>query len=142
MKEGSRFFIDTNIFVYSFDQTAPAKSAVASQLIRKALTTQKGVISFQVVQEFLNVALRRFARPMNTSESEQYFTVTLRPLLAIHSSPALYLEALHLQSRHKLAWYDSLIVAAAQQAQCEVLLSQDLQHGQKFGDLRIENPFL
>jgi predicted nucleic acid-binding protein len=132
MNEGSRFFLDTNIFVYSFDQTAPAKARIASQIIRKALTAQKGVISFQVVQEFLNVALRRFANPMNTWEAEQYFTVTLRPLLAVHSSPALYLEALHLQSRHKLSWYDSLIVAAA----------QHLRHGQKFGNLRVENPFL
>ena len=78
MNEGSRFFIDTNIFIYSFDQTAPAKAKLASQLIRKALTTQKGVISFQVVQEFYNVALRRFSHPMNTSDAEQYFAVTLR----------------------------------------------------------------
>jgi predicted nucleic acid-binding protein len=142
MNADSRFFIDTNIFVYSFDQTAPAKAKLATQLIRKALTTQKGVISFQVVQEFFNVALGRFARPMNTADAEQYFAVTLRPLLAIHSSPALYLEALHLQSGRKLSWYDSLIVAAAQQAQCEVLLTEDLQHAQKFGSLRVENPFL
>ncbi len=142
MKEDSRFFLDTNIFVYSFDQTAPSKAKLATQLIRKALTTQKGAISFQVVQEFFNVALRRFARPMNASDAEQYFAVTLRPLLAIHSSHALYLEALHLQSRNQLSWYDSLIVAAAQQTHCEVLLSEDLQHGQKFGSLRVENPFL
>lgn len=141
MNEGSRFFIDTNIFVYSFDQTAPAKARLASQVIRRALTTQKGVISFQVVQEFFNVALRRFSHPMNAADAEQYFAVTLRPLLAIHSSPALYLEALHYQSRHKLSWYDSLIAAAAQQAQCEVLLTEDLQHGQQFGSLRVENPF-
>jgi len=141
MSDG-RFFIDTNIFVYSFDQTAPAKARLAAQLIRKALTTQKGAISFQVVQEFFNVALRRFSSPMSASDAEQYFAVTLRPLLAIHSSPALYLEALHLQSRNKLSWYDSLIVAGAQQAQCEVLLTEDLQHGQKFGKLRVDNPFL
>jgi predicted nucleic acid-binding protein len=141
MNEGSRFFIDTNIFVYSFDQTAPDKARIASQLIRKALTTQKGTISFQVVQEFFNLALRRFARPMNAADVEQYFIVTLRPLLAVHSSPTLYLEAMQLQSRNQLSWYDSLIVAAAQQAQCEVLQSEDLQHGQKFGSLRIENPF-
>jgi predicted nucleic acid-binding protein len=141
MSDG-RFFIDTNIFVYSFDQTAPAKSRLANQLIRKALATQKGVISFQVVQEFFNVALRRFSSPMSASDAEQYFAVTLRPLLAIHSSPALYLEALHLQSRHKLSWYHSLIVAGAQQAQCEVLLSEDMQHGQKFGTLQISNLFL
>jgi predicted nucleic acid-binding protein len=142
MNGGSRFVIDTNIFVYSFDQTAPAKARVASRIIRKALTTQKGVIGFQVVQEFLKAALRHFARFMNTSDAEQYFAVTLRPLLAIHSSPALYLEALHLQSRYQLSWYDSMIVAAAEQAQCEVLLSEDLQNGQRFGGLRIENPFL
>jgi len=142
MNADSRFFIDTNIFVYSFDQTAPAKARVASQLIRKALTTQKGVISFQVAQEFFNVALRRFAHPMNTAEAEQYFTITLRPLLTVHSSPALYLDALHLQARHQLSWYDSLIIAAAQQAECGVLLTEDLQHGQNFGDVRVENPFL
>jgi predicted nucleic acid-binding protein len=49
---------------------------------------------------------------------------------------------LHLQSRYRLSWYDSLIVAAAIQAQCKLLLTEDLQHGQRFGDLRIENPFL
>jgi predicted nucleic acid-binding protein len=141
MNESSRFFIDTNIFVYSFDQTAPAKARLASQIIRRALTTQKGVISFQVVQEFFNAALRRFAHPMNDADAEQYFAVTLRPLLAIHSSPALYLEALHLQSRHQISWYDSLIVAAAQQAQCEILLTEDIQHGRNFGSLRVENPF-
>jgi predicted nucleic acid-binding protein len=136
-----KFFLDTNIFVYSFDQTAPHKSERSAELIRQALATQKGVISFQVVQEFFNVALRRFAHPMNASDAEQYFTVTLRPLLAVHSSPALYLEALRLQSRYRLSWYDSLIIAAAMQAECEVLLTEDLQDGQKIGDLRIEDPF-
>jgi predicted nucleic acid-binding protein len=49
---------------------------------------------------------------------------------------------LHLQSRYRLSWYDSLIVASAIQTQCQVLMTEDLQHGQQFGDLRIENPFL
>ncbi len=141
MSDG-RFFIDTNIFVYSFHQTAPAKARLATQLIRRSLATQKGVISFQVVQEFFNVALRRFTSPMSGAEAEQYFAVTLRPMLAVHSSPALYLEALHLHSRNKLSWYDSLIVAGALQAECEMLLSEDMQHGQKFGSLQINNPFL
>ncbi len=137
-----RFFLDTNIFVYSFDRTAVAKSRRATQLIRTALKTQKGTISYQVVQEFLNVALQRFAQPMKVDEAEQYYSTTLRPLLSIHSSPALYLDALHLQSQYRLSWYDSLIVAAARQAQCQILMTEDLQHGQQFGDLRIENPFL
>ena len=137
-----RFFLDTNIFVYSFDRVAVAKSRRATQLIRTALKTQKGITSYQVVQEFFNVALRRFPQPMKVDEAEQYYSTILRPLLAIHSSPALYLDALHLQSRYRLSWYDSLIVAAAIQAQCQVLMTEDLQHGQQFGDLRIDNPFL
>jgi predicted nucleic acid-binding protein len=137
-----RFFLDTNIFVYSFDRNAVAKSRRAGQLIRTALNTQKGMTSYQVVQEFFNLALQRFAKPMKTDEAEIYFSTVFRPLLTVHSSPALYLEAMHLQGRYRLPWYDSLIVAAAIQAQCELLLTEDLQHGQRFGDLRIENPFL
>jgi predicted nucleic acid-binding protein len=137
-----RFFLDTNIFVYSFDRNAAAKSRRAEQLIRTALKTQKGIVSYQVVQEFFNLALQRFTRPMKADEAEHYFGTVFRPLLSIHSSPALYLEAIHLQGRYRLPWYDSLIVAAAIQAQCELLLTEDLQHGQRFGDLRIENPFL
>jgi predicted nucleic acid-binding protein len=137
-----RFFLDTNIFVYSFHQTAPAKSQKAAELIRKALATQKGIISVQVVQEFFNVALRRFAQPMQPAEAEQYLATVFRPLLGIHSSEALYAEALRLQSQSSISWYDAIIVSAALQAQCDVLFSEDLQHGQRFGSLRIANPFL
>ena len=137
-----RFFLDTNIFVYSFDQTAPTKAQTATALIRKAIATQKGIISFQVVQEFFNVALRRFAQPMKPADAEQYLATVFRPLLAIHSSQALYSEALRLQSQASLSWYDSIIVSAAIQAQCDVLFSEDLQHGQRFGSLRVTNPFL
>ena len=137
-----RFFLDTNIFVYSFDQSAPAKARKASQLIRKALTTQKGVISYQVVQEFFNVALRRFSQPMQTADAEQYLSTVFRPLLAVHSSPALYAEALHLHAQSGLSWYDSLIVTSAIQARCDLLFTEDLQHGQRFGTLQVRNPFL
>jgi len=137
-----RFFLDTNIFVYSFDHSAAAKARKAAQLIRKALTTRKGIVSYQVVQEFYNVALRRFAQPMRQGDAEQYLATVFRPLLAIHSSQALYSEALRLQSQASLSWYDSIIVSAAIQAQCDVLFSEDLQHGQRFGSLRVTNPFL
>ena len=137
-----RFFLDTNIFVYSFDQSATVKARKAAQLIRKALTTQKGVISYQVVQEFFNVALRRFSQPMQTADAEQYLSTVFRPLLGVHSSPALYAEALHLQAQSGFSWYDSLIVSSAIQARCDLLFTEDLQHGQRFGTLQIENPFL
>jgi predicted nucleic acid-binding protein len=137
-----RFFLDTNIFVYSFDQSAAAKSKRAAQLIREALTTQKGVISYQVVQEFFNVALRRFSQPMQAADAELYLSTVFRPLLGVHSSPALFAEALHLQAQSGLSWYDSLIVAAAIQARCDLLFTEDLQHDQRFGALQVRNPFL
>jgi predicted nucleic acid-binding protein len=137
-----RFFLDTNIFVYCFDGSAPGKAQRARELIREAVATRKGIISFQVVQEFFNVALRRFSPPMNVAEAEQYLATVFRPLLAIHSTQSLYAEALRLAARFQLAWYDSLIVAAAMEAQCNVLYSEDLQNGQWFGDARVQNPFL
>jgi len=93
------------------------------------------------VQEFFNVALQRFAHPMAVVEAEQYLGTVFRPLLAVQSSQALYSEGLRLKDAHRLPWYDSLIVAAALEGRCSVLYSEDFQHGQRFGDLLIENPF-
>ncbi len=137
-----RFFLDTNVFVYCFDLTAPGKARRALQLVRTAVETRKGIVSYQVVQEFFHVALRRFAQPMAISDGEQYLSTVFRPLLAIHSSPALYGEALRLSARLRFSWYDSLIVAAAIEGQCSILYSEDLQSGQRIGDLEIKNPFL
>ncbi len=136
-----RFFLDTNLFVYTFDSTAPSKSRKAANLVRRAADTGEGIISYQVVQEFFNVALRRFAQPMSTAEAEQYLITVLRPLLAVHSSPAIYFEALRIAEKHRMSWYDSLIIAAALEGQCDRLYSEYFQHGQKIETLRIENPF-
>lgn len=137
-----RFFLDTNVFVYSFDVSVPAKARRALELIRGAVENRKGMVSYQVVQEFFNVALRRFAKPMTVAEAEQYLSTVFRPLLAIQSSQALYGEALRLSQRFVLSWYDSLIIAAASEGQCDVLYSEDLQSGQRFGNLQVTNPFL
>jgi len=137
-----RFFLDTNIFVYSFDRSAPQKAKKAEQLIRKAMTTKKGVVSYQVVQEFFNVALKRFAHPMQLAEAEQYLTTVFRPLLGVHSSAALYAEALRISSSAGLAWYDALIVCSAIQAGCDLIYTEDLQDGQELGSLLVKNPFI
>jgi predicted nucleic acid-binding protein len=136
-----RFFLDTNIFVYSFDASSPKKAAQAQKLIRNALETGGGIVSYQVVQEFFNVARRRFSKPMTSLDAEQYLSTTFRPLLAVHSSPALYGEALRIGARLKLPWYDSLIVASAIEGECEVLYSEDFQDGQQIGSLTLSNPF-
>jgi predicted nucleic acid-binding protein len=136
-----RFFLDTNIFVYSFDRNTPQKATRSTALIRRAIDTREGIVSYQVVQEFFNLALRRFAEPMSVAEAEQYLSTTFRPLLAVHSSHALYGQALRLSAKHKLPWYDSLILASAIEGECSVLYSEDFQHHQKFGEVQIVNPF-
>jgi predicted nucleic acid-binding protein len=137
-----KFFLDTNVFVYLFDTTAPAKAKKAARLVRDAVDTGKGIVSYQVVQEFFNVALRRFAHPMSGAEAEQYLITVFRPLLAVHSSPALYVEALRIAGKHRFAWYDSIIVASALESQCDTLYSEDFQHGRQIEGLRMENPFV
>ena len=98
--------------------------------------------SYQVVQEFFNVAFRRFAQPMSVAEAEQYLITVFRPLLAIQSSPALYVESLRIAGKHRLAWYDSIIIASALEGDCDTLYSEDFQQGREIESLRIENPFL
>jgi predicted nucleic acid-binding protein len=137
-----KFFIDTNIFVYSLETTDPKKLRISGELITEAVKSGRGVVSYQVVQEFLHLALRRFANPMTAMEAERYLNAVFRPLLSIHSSPGLFAEALHIRGRYQVAWYDSLIVAAAIQANCDVLYSEDLRNGQRFGQTQIKNPFI
>ena len=136
-----RYFLDTNIFVYALDVTQPAKARRSRSLIHAALQNRIGVVSYQVVQEFFNVALRKFAQPMSFAEAEQYLSIVFRPLLTVNSSAVLLAEALQLAARYTLSWYDSLIVAAARDAECEVLFTEDLQHGQRIEGLRIVDPY-
>ncbi|MGC2230510.1 MAG: PIN domain-containing protein, partial [Candidatus Acidiferrum sp.] len=118
-----RFLLDTNIFVYSLDRTAAAKSLHARELIREAIEKHQGIVSYQVVQEFFNVAFHRFAKPMSLADAEQYLATTFRPLLAVHSSQALLAEAMRLKDRFQLPWYDALIVVSALEGECATLFS-------------------
>jgi predicted nucleic acid-binding protein len=137
-----RYFLDTNIFVYSLDPVDPRKALVAEELVTRGVTSGLGVISYQIVQEFINVSLRQFRAAMTVSELELYFFKILLPMMRVPSSTELFLEALRLRTANRIAWYDSLIVAAAIRGGCEVLYSEDMQHGRRFGDLAIQNPFL
>jgi predicted nucleic acid-binding protein len=136
-----RFFLDTNIFVYSLAANPAGKKDRAAELVDHAIGSGKGVISYQVVQEFFSVAFRRFTPKMTFAEAEQYLATTFHPLLVVHSSYSLYIEALALSRRYSLSWYDCLIVASANESQCRILYSEDLQDGQSFGSLKVQNPF-
>ncbi len=137
----AEIFIDTNVFVYCFDSSAPAKRRKARAIVRRACINRDGVVSTQVVQEFLNVATRKFERPMTRSDASAYLNQVLMPLCRVFPSRDLYQEALSLQDTYSFSFYDSLIVAAARERGCERLLSEDLQAGLKIDRLRIENPF-
>lgn len=135
------YFMDTNVFVYASEPARAEKSSVARALIRRALVERVGRVSTQVVQEFLNVALHKFAVPMGADDAREYLSVTLWPLCRVHPSVALYEAALGVHAETGYHLFDALIVAAAIQAGCRALLSEDLQHGREFRGLRIIDPF-
>jgi len=137
-----KFFLDTNILVYTFDDEAVGKRDRARALVAEALSKSRGIISNQVVQEFLNAALRKFSKPLTAADAERYLKVILEPLCAIFAGFDLYHQAIDIAERWKYPFYDSLIIASALQAGCTVLYSEDLQHGQNIGNLRILNPFV
>ena len=137
-----RAFIDTNIIVYAFDRSAPQKAQTAKRIITNGVATSQTIISYQVVQEFTNVALKGFRIALDSSDLESFLITALFPMAAVPTSPSLIISALRLQRGHQLSWFDSMIVAAALQGECRVLYTEDLQHGQKFGNLVVENPFL
>jgi predicted nucleic acid-binding protein len=134
-------FLDTNIFVYANNHTAPHKQSIALDLIRDATIECTGVISYQVVKEFFNVVLVKSPRKMPHPDARLYLETVFRPLLAVPSSLALVSEAIRIQERYRLSWYDSLIVSAAQYAGCTILYSEDLQHDQQFGPVTVRDPF-
>jgi predicted nucleic acid-binding protein len=94
---------------------------MSEALITRGVDSRLGVISYQVVQEFINVSLRQFKATMTVTELELYFFKVLLPMMTVPSSSGLFLEALRLQKANRIAWYDSLIVAAAVQGDCETL---------------------
>ena len=134
-------FIDTNVFIYHLDATDPRKHAIAGDLVSKALVTQDACISYQVVQECLNVALRKAAVALTHEQARTYLDVVLLPLMQVQPSEALYHRTLDVQQRWRFGFYDSLIVASALSAGCTQLLSEDLQDGQRIDGLVVKNPF-
>jgi predicted nucleic acid-binding protein len=138
----AKAFLDTNILVYTFDGLDLAKRETARTMVGSALRDRTAIISYQVIQEFLNVATRKFATPLTEADSALYLKQVLNPLCEVHSSIDLYEDALDIQERWKYGFYDSLILAASLAGECDLLFTEDLQHGQKIRDITIINPFL
>jgi predicted nucleic acid-binding protein len=138
----AKYFLDTNVFIYSFDVQHPGKRDRARALIKTALQNGRGCISYQVVQEFLNVATRKFVVPLSTADASAYLATVLEPLCETFGTVHLYREALETMERWQYSFYDSLIIASAMACDCRILYTEDLQHGQTIGNLGIINPFV
>ena len=134
-------FFDSNIFVYMFDERDLRKWQIARSLVHEALENGSAVISFQVIQETLNVITRKLVDPVNHYDAIELLDKMLSPLWKINPSRALYKRGLDLQSRYQYSFYDSLIIAAALEAGCKTLYSEDMQHGQQIEKITIKNPF-
>ena len=139
----ARCFLDTNIFVYTFLASEPRKRAKAVELIEACLGSGLGSLSYQVVQEFANVARKKFATRLSSDDCKAFIDAAMQPLNRIASSTALIHTALDLQDELKYGFYDCVMVAASLQAGADTLYTEDLQHWQLVrGTLRIVNPFL
>ena len=134
-------FIDTNVFIYLFDETNDRKRTIADRIVKTALETHTARISHQVVQETLNVVTRKLPSPMTAENAQRFLVQVLAPLWQIMPNIALYRRGLDVQARYGFSFYDSLIIAAALESGCTRLYSEDLQHGQQIEGLIIENPF-
>lgn len=134
-------FFDSNVLIYTFDDIALQKQEIAQELIKNALRDGSGVISYQVVQEVLNVLTRKLPLSMDVGDATRYLANTLEPLWRVQPSAELFRAGLGVQARYQLGFYDSLIIAAALDAGCTRLYSEDMQHGQRIEGLTIENPF-
>ena len=136
------YFLDTNILVYSFDNKNTKKRDIARNLVSDALNNGNGRISYQVIQEFLNVSTRKFETPLSTPDAQIYLRTVLEPLCEVYSSAKLFHQALEIANRWKYSFYDSLIIAAAVSAGCNILYSEDMHHSHSIGNLKVVNPFL
>ncbi len=132
-------FVDTNVLVYAHDRV-DRRQPRAAELLEELWSSRTGVIGTQVLQEFYVVATRKFNPPMSRS--------TARDVVAAYGTwpvvevdVALIVAASDLEQRHRLSFWDALIIEAAVRAGCERLVTEDLQTGRRFAGVLIENPF-
>ncbi len=135
-----RAFIDSNVSVYAFDTTDRRKQELALGLFAHPRRFEP-VVSGQVLSEFYNAVTRKLRVPLSPAEAllavQEFSALEVVPIDA-----GLVIDAIRLCGRYQLSYWDGLILAAAVQASCPVLLSEDFSHGAVLSGVRIENPFV
>jgi predicted nucleic acid-binding protein len=134
-------FVDTNVLVYAYDRGAGSKHERALSLVEELWKNGSGVLSTQVLQEFYVNVRRKARKPVSIDQARALIADYLTWKLIFNDGAAM-LEAIDLEQRYQLSFRDSLIVVAAQKGRASVLFSEDFNHGQKFGSVQIQNPFL
>jgi predicted nucleic acid-binding protein len=134
-----RYFVDTNILMYAHDTAAGEKHVRAKALVEELWESRTGAISTQVLQE-LAVNLRRKAKkPLHAKATRDVISDYLAWQVVVNGGDSI-LEALELEARYHISFWDALVVQAAHVAGAEILYSEDLSDGQRYGTVRVRNP--
>jgi len=134
-------FFDTNVLVYAVDANDPVRQNIAIDRFARAAREGGIVLSTQVLQEFYAITTRKLQPPLSAAEAARQLK-QLSAFEVMGASAQSVLAAVELARKHGLQWWDALILEAALRARASVLVTEDGQHGQRFGSLVIENPFL
>lgn len=136
-----RYFVDTNILVYAHDNAAGAKHERARALVQELWRDRTGVVSTQVLQELVVTLRKKVLRPLDPKATRDIVADYLTWHVIVNGGETI-LDALDLEKRYHLSFWDALIVQAAQSSGADVLYSEDLAHRQQYGSVRVINPFV
>ncbi len=136
-----KVFVDTNVLVYAYDRAAGSKHVRARELVEELWNAGRGTLSTQVLQEFY-VNVRRKARPPVSPEDARTLVADYLAWDPVVNDGAAVLEAVDAGHRHQLSFWDALVVVAAVKSGASVIYSEDLNHGQRYGSVKVVNPFL
>ena len=132
-------FVDTNILVYAHDFKQGAKHERARALIAKLWDSGDGVLSTQVLQELCISLRRKVSRPLSTEATRQLIEDYSSWEIVVNTAESV-LQALDLETRYKISFWDALIVQAAMRSGAGLLYSEDLADRQSYGAVRVVNP--
>lgn len=135
-----RQFVDTNILIYAHDLDAKERHARAADVIRNLWESGGGIISIQVLQEFYVNVTRKIPVPLTPAKARGLIGA-YQVWSVVSPTVETLLAASDIQEKHQLSFWDAMIVACAVQGGADVLLTEDLNHGQMIEGVRIENPF-
>ena len=133
-------FVDTNILIYAHDVDQKEKHPIARMLVTELLKTRRGVLSPQVLQEFYVHVTRKIAKPLSKRAAREI--VEDFRVWCIDTTAAEVATAFRIEDEARISFWDALICASALKAGAEVILSEDMNAGQKVAGIRIKNPFL